>query len=91
MLSKNPFKRLPVSPNILPESPCWNAATQRLFWVDHATKVLNSFRFSDETGQLLDLDTNGNLRFVKSYGDRRQPVPRTRGDEPALWLTLGAG
>lgn len=79
MTEKSTFRRVPAAANILPESPCWHGPTNQLFWIDHATKILQSFGFPEETPEALPLKTKGNLRFVKSGDEDTLIIGSERG------------
>ncbi|WP_422383884.1 SMP-30/gluconolactonase/LRE family protein [Roseibium album] len=73
------FRRLLGPVDELPESPCWQSATSQVFWVDHCSKSLRSFGLSESSCRVFDLETDGNLRFVKSQSDSALLVGSERG------------
>jgi len=79
MTTEPQIKRLPLPPDTLPESPCWHKATKQLFWVDHATQVLQRFGYPDGDFEKIALKTDGNLRFVKAVDDERLLIGSERG------------
>ena len=79
MLKTVLFERLAGPSNTLPESPLWHEMTTSLFWVDHATKILNCSQFPDQEFMSIPLETKGNLRFVKSGGPDRLIIGSERG------------
>lgn len=76
---KPTFERLPGPLDTLPESPHWHAKTQQLFWVDHATKTLNSIQFPSRQYDAIYLATNGNLRFLAARNTCSLVIGSERG------------
>ncbi len=69
MFNPTEFLRLPGPVDVLPESPAWHGPTGQVFWVDHATRTLNSVALCQQIYTPHNLETDGNLRFVKTVSD----------------------